>query len=82
MGEVLARLLRGRKVKLNLIPYNPNFAVGIMEFDEPTEEDVSRPTGARQSSHHQTPTRTPQHACSRFHAVTHTRTNTNTHHVV
>lgn len=42
IGAVLADLLHGRNVKLNLIPYNPNFAVGIMEFQEPSPERVER----------------------------------------
>jgi len=41
-GQQLAKLLKGRKVKLNLIPYNPNFAVGIMEFNAPTEDGIAR----------------------------------------
>ena len=41
VGAVLATLLHGRSVKLNLIPYNPNHSVGITQFQAPSPERVA-----------------------------------------
>jgi adenine C2-methylase RlmN of 23S rRNA A2503 and tRNA A37 len=41
VGAMLGTLLRGRNVKLNLIPYNPNHSVGITQFQAPSPERVA-----------------------------------------
>ena len=37
--------LTGRAVMLNVIPYNPNYAVGICEYEAPSAADIQRFTG-------------------------------------
>lgn len=42
VAHQLGRLLQGRLVMVNIIPYNPNYAVGIEEFDPPSDADTER----------------------------------------
>ncbi|CAM9237946.1 unnamed protein product, partial [Pylaiella littoralis] len=41
-GRELGELLKGRNVLVNLIPYNPTYAPGSEEFQEPTEEALQK----------------------------------------